>query len=76
MGWANLYSAFVMATGLTYEKKQLQNKLNELKRAYFTRRNFQAHTGLRRDPHTGNITVDPMFFEGGNGVLTSNLISF
>ena len=49
-----------------YEKKQLQNKLNELKRAYFTWRDLQSHIGLGRDPHTG-VTVDPSFFEGGNG---------
>jgi len=69
LGWANLYPAFTTATGLTYEKKQLQNKLNELKRAYFTWRDFQSHTDIGRDPHTGGVTVDPSFFEGGNGVL-------
>ena len=70
LGWANLYPAFTTATGLTYEKKQLQNKLNELKRAYFTWRDLQSHTGLGRDSHTGGVTVDPSFFEGGNRVLT------
>jgi len=69
LGWANLYPAFTTATGLTYEKKQLQNKLNELKRAYFTWRDLQSHTSLGRDTHARNIIVDPSFFEGGNGVL-------
>ena len=31
LGWAHLYPAFTTATRLTYDKKQLQNKLNELK---------------------------------------------
>ena len=65
-----------MATGLTYEKKRLQNKLNELKRAYFTWRDFQSHTDIGRDPHTGGVIVDPSFFEGGNGVLTSTYLFY
>ena len=71
LGWANVYPAFEKAMGLPYDKKQLQNKLNEMKRAYFTWRDLQTHTGLGRDAHTGGVTVDPSFFEGGNGVLTS-----
>ena len=48
LGWANLYPAFTTATELTYQKKQLQNKLNELKRAYFTWRDLQSHIGCGR----------------------------
>jgi len=65
-----------MAMGLTYDKKQLQNKLNEVKRAYFTWRDLQSHTGLGHDPHIGGIIVDSSFFVGGNGVLTSTYLFY
>jgi hypothetical protein len=35
IGWANAYPAFTEAMGLPYDKKQLQNKFNEMKRAFF-----------------------------------------
>jgi len=76
LGWANVYPAFENATKLPYDKKQLQNKFNEMKWAYFNWRDLQTHTGLGRELNIGGITVDPSFFEGGNGVLTSNLIPF
>jgi hypothetical protein len=57
--------------GLSYDKKQLQSKFNEMKQAFFNWRDLQTHTSLGRDPNTGGVTVDPLFFEGGNGVLTS-----
>ena len=76
MGSANLYPAFATAKGLTYKKKQLQNKLNKLKRAYFTWCDLQSHTGLGRDPHTSGVTVDITFFEGGNEVLTSTYLFY
>ena len=50
--------------------------LNELKRAYFAWRDLQSHTGLGRDPHTGGITVDPSFFEGGNGGTNSTYLFY
>ena len=71
VGWANVYPVFVKATGLPYDKKQLHNKFNEIKWSYFLWRDLQTHTGLGRDPTTGGVTVDPSFFEGGNGILTS-----
>jgi hypothetical protein len=71
-----VYPAFEKATKLPYDKKQLQNKFNDMKRAYFTWRDLETHTSLGHDPHTGGVTVDPSFFEGGNGVLTYNLIPF
>ena len=71
LGWANVYPTFREAPGLPYDKKQLQNKFNEMKRSYFLWRDLQTHTGLGRDPTTGGVTVDPSFFEGGNEVLTS-----
>ena len=66
-----MYPAFREVTKLPYDKKQPQNKFNELKRAFFNWCDLQTHTGLGRDPNTGGITADPLFFEGGNGVLTS-----
>ena len=71
LSWGNVYPAFEKATGLSYDKKQLQNKFNEMKRSYFLWHDLQTHTGLGQDPTTGGVTVDPLFFEGGNGVLTS-----
>ena len=71
VGWANVYPAFAKAMGLSYDKKQLQNKFNEMKRSYFLWHDLQTHTGLGQDPTTGGVTVDPSFFEGGNGVLSS-----
>ena len=35
IGWGNVYPAFREATGLAWDKKQLQNKFNELKRQFF-----------------------------------------
>ena len=39
-GWANVYPAFENATKLPYDKKQLQDKFNEMKRAYFNWRDL------------------------------------
>ena len=71
VGWSNLYPQFENKIQLGYEKKQLQNKLNDLKRSYFAWCDLQTHTGLGRDLTTGGVAVDPSFFEGGNGVLPS-----
>jgi len=71
VGWNNLYPQFENRTKLGYDKKQLQNKLSDLKRSYFAWRDLQTHTGLGRDPITGGVAVDPSFFEDGNGVPPS-----
>ena len=47
-----------------------------MKRSDFLWRDLQTHTGLGQDPTTGGITVDPPFFEGGNGVLTSTYLFY
>ena len=65
--WANVYPAFREVMKLPYDKKQLQNKFNELKRAFFNWRDLQTHTGLGRDPSTGGITADPLFFRVATG---------
>jgi len=62
IGWANVYTTFEQATGLPYDKKQLQNKFNEMKQAFFNWRDLQTHTGLGCDPNIGGVTVDPSFF--------------
>jgi hypothetical protein len=69
-GWSRVYPAFEEQTKLGYDTKQLQNKYNEMKRAYFRWRKGQIHSGLGRDPTTGGVEVEPSIFEGGNGVLT------
>ena len=69
--WTNVHRAFNEATRLGYNKKQLQNKYNELKRAYYNWRDGQIHTGLGRDPHTGEVTADPGWYAAGTEVLTT-----
>ena len=67
VGWANVYPAFAKATGVLYDKKQLQNKFNEMKQAFFNWRDLQTHTGLGCDPNIGGVTVDPSFFRVSMG---------
>jgi uncharacterized protein YbdZ (MbtH family) len=71
IGWTNVHRSFNEATRLGYNKKQLQNKYNELKRAYFNWRDGQIHTGLGRDPRTREVTADPAWYAAGTGVLTT-----
>ncbi|CAD6234673.1 unnamed protein product [Miscanthus lutarioriparius] len=66
-GWTNVHRAFNEATRLEYNKKLLQNKYNELKRAYFNWRDGRIHTGLGRDPHTREVTADPSWYAAGTG---------
>ena len=71
IGWTNILHAFENATRLGYDKKQLENKWNELKRVYFNWRNGQTHTRLGHDPQTGEVTADPGLFAADTGVLTT-----
>ena len=75
VGWSNLYPAFENKMKLGYDKKQLQDKLNDLKRSYFAWRDLQTHTGLGRDPNTGGVIVDPSFLGCRRGT-NFHLISF
>ena len=66
LGWTNVVRDF---NG--YIKKTCQNKYNELKRCYFNWRDGQTHTGLGRDPLTGEVTADPEWYGASLGVLTT-----
>jgi hypothetical protein len=69
-GWTNLYAAAKKTRQLHYSKKQLQNKFNDMKRSYQTWLKLQTHTCLGHDPTTGDVAVDPTFFEDDNEVVT------
>ena len=64
---------FNEGTRLGYTKKKCQNKYNELKRLYFNWRDGQTHTGLGRDPLTGEVTTDPEWYGANPGVLTTHI---
>ncbi|TVU00187.1 hypothetical protein EJB05_54402, partial [Eragrostis curvula] len=67
LGWANIVRSFNESTKLIYRKKQLQNKFNDLKRAYFNWRDGCSHTGLGRDPDTGEVAADPIWYAAVHG---------
>ena len=73
IGWTNIYRSFNDSTKLGYSKKQIQNKFNELKRLYFNWRDGRKHTGLGRDPETGEVAVDPVWYAAVHGVLAWTL---
>ena len=73
LGWTNVVRGFNEATRLSYTKKKCQNKYNELKRLYFNWRDGQTHTGLGRDPLTGEVTADPEWYGASPGVLTTHI---
>ncbi|CAD6334595.1 unnamed protein product [Miscanthus lutarioriparius] len=66
-GWTNVVRGFNEVTRLGYNKKKCQNKYNELKRLYFNWRDGQTHTGLGRDPLTGEVTADPEWYGASPG---------
>jgi len=73
IGWTNIYRSFNDSTKLGYSKKQIQNKFNELKRLYFNWRDGRKHTGLGRDPETGEVAVDPVWYAAVHGVVAWTL---
>ncbi|KAF8666528.1 hypothetical protein HU200_053645 [Digitaria exilis] len=67
IGWTNIWRSFNEITNLGYQKKQLQNKFNDLKRAYFNWRDGCCHTGLGRDPDTGEVAADTVWYAAVHG---------
>ena len=57
-GWNNIYTNLPH-----YDKKQCNNKLGSLKKAYLTWKDELTATGLWRDPRTSNIDADPEYWE-------------
>ncbi|XP_072148404.1 uncharacterized protein [Setaria viridis] len=63
LGWRNVHSRFRAATGLQLGTKQLQNKLNNLRRQFFGWRALETSTGLGRDTQTGGVSADATYWE-------------
>ena len=55
-GWNNIYTNFPH-----YDKKQCNNKLGSLKKAYLTWKDELTATELGRDPRTGDIEAKPEY---------------
>ncbi|KAL6859122.1 hypothetical protein ACP4OV_018124 [Aristida adscensionis] len=62
-GWKNVHRNFCLQTGRAYDTKQLQSKLNSLKRLYRCWRKLKNTTGAGWDQATGTITGDSDWWE-------------
>ncbi|XP_014660971.2 uncharacterized protein LOC106804421 [Setaria italica] len=63
LGWRNVYSSFRAQTGLQLGSKQLQNKLNNLRRQFLGWRALQNSSGLGHDTQTGGVSADATYWE-------------
>ncbi|XP_012699992.1 L10-interacting MYB domain-containing protein [Setaria italica] len=63
LGWKHVYRSFNQQTGMNLGNKQLQNKLNALRRAFLSWRDLQIQSGLGRDKQTGGVATDPSFWD-------------
>ncbi|XP_066365580.1 uncharacterized protein [Miscanthus floridulus] len=57
-GWSNIYTYFPC-----FDKKQCNNKLGYLKKAYLTWKDGLTATRLGRNPHTGAIATNSEYWE-------------
>jgi hypothetical protein len=73
-GWQNLYSNFREKTGSNYDKKQLQNKFNSLKRLYKLWRKLRSASGGGWDSRTGTITMDDEWWDRQIAVRTCSTL--
>jgi hypothetical protein len=71
IGWSNITREFNANTRRGYHKKTLQNKYHDLKWNYFNWHDGQTHTGLGRDPATGEVAADPEWLDQAPRVLTT-----
>uniref|UniRef100_K3YD37 Myb/SANT-like domain-containing protein n=1 Tax=Setaria italica TaxID=4555 RepID=K3YD37_SETIT len=62
LGWQHVYRNFKQQTGLSYDSKHMQNKLNTMRRSYMHWRDLQVHTGIGRDKNTGGVAADDTFW--------------
>jgi len=62
VGWSNIYTYFPR-----FDKKQCNNKLGYLKKAYQTWEDGPTATGLGRDPRTGAIDAKSEYWETQEG---------
>ncbi|XP_034586677.1 uncharacterized protein [Setaria viridis] len=63
LGWKHVYRSFNQQIGMNLGNKQLQNKLNALRRAFLSWRDSQIQSGLGRDKQTGGVAADPSFWD-------------
>nr|XP_034594716.1 uncharacterized protein LOC117856466 [Setaria viridis] len=63
LGWKNVYRSFNQQTGLHLGSKQLQNKLNALRRTFLSWTALQNQSGLGHDTQTGGVAADPTYWE-------------
>ena len=68
-GWQNLYRNFHQQTGKLYDRKQLQNKFNSLKRFYRVWKKLKSASGGGWDNRTGTITMDDEWWENQIAVM-------
>ncbi|XP_004973695.1 uncharacterized protein LOC101777908 [Setaria italica] len=71
LGWQHVYRNFKQQTGLNLGSKQLQNKLNAMRRAFQSWKDMQAQSGLGRDKETGSVAADSSFWDDNEGETSS-----
>ncbi|XP_012702238.1 uncharacterized protein LOC105914554 [Setaria italica] len=67
LGWQHVYRNFKQQTGLNLGSKQLQNKLNAMRRAFQSWKDLQAQSGLSRDKEIGGVAADSCFWDDDEG---------
>ncbi|KAL6847244.1 hypothetical protein ACP4OV_023097 [Aristida adscensionis] len=67
-GWRNIYRKFPAMSGQNYTRKQMRNKLSDLKVSYSKWLGLQSQSGLGCQPTTGDVVAEDSFWqelEGG-----------
>jgi hypothetical protein len=67
-GWQQVYCSFREQSGLDYENKKPQNKLNLLRRSFQHWQYLQNHTLLGLESRTSDIAVDDSYWGTQEGV--------
>ena len=70
-GWNNIYTNFPH-----FDKKQCNNNLGYLKKAYLTWKDGLTATGLGRNPRTGAIDADTEYWETQEGSQPMNSVRY
>jgi hypothetical protein len=75
IGWTHILTKFTEVSDQKLSRRQLSNKWQELRTAYFKWRNAVVKkSGLGRDPQTGDVTYDPVLVAAlSHEVLTLTL---
>ncbi|KAL6870781.1 hypothetical protein ACP4OV_014629 [Aristida adscensionis] len=70
-GWRNIYHKFPAMSGQNYTRKQMRNKLGDLKNSYSKWLGLQSQSGLGCQPATGDVVADDSFWQELEGVTRS-----